>query len=339
MGRCSYALIPFSFIYFLIVSLRNFFYRLHIFKEHRLDARVISVGNITWGGTGKTPLTVLIAEALSKKGQKPAILIRGYGRDEPELLSRLLTGVPVAVGRDRVKKGREAIAMHSVDTLLLDDGFQHRRIKRDLDIVCIDATDPFGNGWLIPAGSMREGLTSLKRADIFLITKADLVQDQKALEALEKRLKKINPEAIIVKSIHRPELFYKLSNEQLVDIESLKHKDIALVSAIGNPSAFEKTILNLGLKFKKHFIFRDHHWYRNKDLEKINGYCSRNGIDSVITTEKDAVRLRITPVRRNLGEGGTGESRTTNIFVLRIKLEITENEQGFHKRLFRIHNS
>jgi len=324
-----FLLIPFSFIYLLFVSLRNIFYRAGIFREHSLDAAVISVGNITWGGTGKTPAVLFMLEALLAKGRKAAILTRGYGGDEQGLFSRLAAHVPVLVGRDRVKNGLKAIDRHSVDTLLLDDGFQYTRLKRDLDIVCIDATNPFGNGWPIPAGSMREGLSGLKRADVFLITRVDLAQDHETLETLEKRLKAINPHTVIVRSIHKPGNFYKLSNDQLVDSGALRNKDIALVSAIGNPGSFEKTICNLGLCVKRHFIFRDHHWYKEKDLKKIESYCRKNGIDTIVTTEKDAVKLRHT----------TYDIRHTNILVLTIKLEITENEQGFNNRLFGIYNT
>jgi tetraacyldisaccharide 4'-kinase len=173
---------------------------------------------------------------------------------------------------------------------------------------------------------MREGLAGLKRADIFLLTKVDLSKDQNAVKRLEARLKRINPDALIAKSVHKPECFYKLSNEQLVDIESVRDKRIALVSAIGSPRSFEKTILNLGLKFRKHFVFRDHHRYRSGDLRKIEYYCNKNGIDTVITTEKDAVKLKFF-------------SSSVSFLVLRVGLKITENEQGFHNRLSGIFNS
>ena len=327
--KCRYILIPFSFIYFLLVSVRNIFYSIGIFKEYGLDARVISVGNITWGGTGKTPVVLFILEALLAKARKAAILTRGYGGDEQGLFSRLAPRAAVLVDKDRVKSGQEAITTHSVDTLLLDDGFQYRRLKKDLEITLIDATNPFGNGWMIPAGSMRESLRDLKRAGIFLITRVDLVEEKKGVQSLEEKLKKINPGALIIKSIHSPGHIYKLSNDQLVDVEALKKKDIVLVSAIGNPDSFEKTIHKLDLKVKKHFIFRDHHWYKEKDLKKIESYCVSNKIDTIITTEKDAVRIRMTHDAR----------RTTNILVLSIKLEIIENEKGFLDRLFGIYNN
>jgi len=323
-----YILIPFSLIYYFLASLRNIFYGLHIFKGHTLDATVISVGNITWGGTGKTPAVVCIVKALLERGKKPGILIRGYGNDEQELLSRMAPGVVVAVGKDRVRQGRDIIARHSVRTILLDDGFQYRRLKRDLDIVCIDATDPFGNGLVIPCGSMREGLSGLKRADIFLVTKTDLAQNEGKIQGLEDRLKRINPKALIVKSVHRARHFYRLSDGRVVDTEGLKNKDLLLVSAIGSPYSFEKTVLNLGLKVKRHFIFRDHHWYKKKDLRKIEDYCVKHKIDTIVTTEKDAIKLREAKAER-----------TTEILVLAIKFEIIDNEQGFYNRLFGIYNS
>ncbi len=324
-----FLLIPFSFIYLLLIFIRDFLYKFHIFKEHKLGAKVISVGNITWGGTGKTPAVLLIKDALLKRGLKPAILIRGYGKDEPALLSRLAGGVPVIIGKNRIKSGKEALAKYSADTILLDDGFQHRRLKRDLDIVCIDATNPFGNGLLIPSGSKRERLSALKRADVFLMTKVDLVKNPKTLNRLELKLKNVNPDALIAKSIHKAEDFYKLSSEQLVDMEALKGKKIALLSAIGNPQAYEKTILSIGIRFKKHFRFRDHHWYKASELRRIEEYCAKNSIDIIITTEKDAVRLQ------NAEYG----IRNAETIVLRINLKIIENEQRFYDRLFGIYNS
>ncbi|MFC1666784.1 tetraacyldisaccharide 4'-kinase [Candidatus Omnitrophota bacterium] len=324
-----YTLIPFSLIYYIFISLRNIFYRIGIFRKYALDVKVISVGNITWGGTGKTPVVLFILETILKKRLRPAVLIRGYGNDEEDLFSRLFPGVPVWVGKDRVKNGMAAIARDSVDTLLLDDGFQYRRLKRDLDIVCIDAIDCFGNGCVIPAGSMREGLSSLKRADIFLITKVDLAKDQKALQNLENKLRRLNPKALVVKAIHKAQHFYKLSDNEIIDLGRLKNKSVVLISAIGNPMSFEKTALNLGLNVNRHFVFRDHHWYKKKELENIDSYCKKNGISMAITTEKDVVRLR----------GAGYVTQNANIFALAIKLNIIENEQAFYNRLFGIYNS
>jgi tetraacyldisaccharide 4'-kinase len=287
------------------------------------------VGNISWGGTGKTPLVASLANMLLKQGRKPAVLIRGYGRDEEALFSGLAPGVRVMAGRDRVKNAKALLAESSLDTILLDDGFQYRRLKRDFDIVCIDVTDPLGNNWLIPAGSMREGLSSLKRADVLLLTRVDLAEDNKVLEGLEDKLKKINPHALIAKAVHRPRYFYRLSDNNIVEIEQLKNRHVVLVSAIGNPNSFEKTISTLGLRFKKHFIFRDHHWYTEKDLKKIENYCIKHKIEMILTTEKDAIRFKAMSY----------ELSAISFLILRIDLKIIDNEQGFYNRLLGIYNS
>ena len=314
--------IPFAFLYFFIIALRNIFYAFNIFRKYKINAKVISVGNVTWGGTGKTPVVAFIADMLAKKNHRVSILIRGYGNDESELLPKLTSNVPVIIGKDRVKTGMEAVENYLSDTVILDDGFQHRRLRRDLDIVCIDAAKPFGNGWMIPAGTLREGLGSLKRADIFLITKADLVSGKDNLKNLEKKLKAINPGAVIAKAIHRPLYFYKILNEEKINIGELQNRELVLVSAIGSPECFEKTILRLGLKINKHFIFRDHHLYTKNDIAQIEEYCKKNQLDTVVVTEKDAVKLK-----------------EQKYLALKVRLEIIENEDGFRNRLFGIYNS
>lgn len=321
--------IPFSFLYFFIILIRSILYKFNIFKKYTLKAKVISVGNITWGGTGKTPLVAFIADILAKKNRKVSILIRGYGNDESELLPKLTSNVPVFVGKDRVKRGMEAIEKHLSDTILLDDGFQYARLRRDLDIVCIDASKPFGNGWVIPAGSLREGLYALKRAGIFLITKSDLVPDKNKLKKLEKKLTAMNPGALIAKAIHRPLYFYRIPDGEKININESRNKELVLVSAIGSPECFEKTILRLGLKINKHFIYRDHHGYTEKDISDVEDYCDKNKLDIVVTTEKDAVKLKSFQL----------SALSFQLLVLKVRLEIIENEDGFYNRLFGIYNS
>lgn len=315
-----YILLPLSFIYYITTFLRNFFYDRNLFKIHSLGAKVISVGNITWGGTGKTPAILYLAQRLSSQGHRVVILTRGYGKDEERLFSRMIQHIPVIVGKDRIKSGKIAVEKYSADTVLLDDGFQYRRLKRDLDILCIDAMSPFGNRCVIPAGSLRESLGGLKRADVFLITKTDIAKD---IKSLEDDLKKINARATIVKSIHKPQHFYGISDGQSANIDCMKDKEVALLSGIGSPVSFEKTISSLGIKVKRHFIFRDHHWYRAKDLHRIKIYCLENKINTVITTEKDAVRLKAL----------SSQLSAISFFALRIQLRIIDNEQEFYKRL------
>jgi len=324
-----FLLLPFSLLYSIISSIRNFFYNRGIFKIYKLPTRVISIGNLTWGGTGKTPAIVFISNVLLQHKKRPAILTRGYGSDEEHLLSRLAPEVPIITGRNRVRNALDAISRYSIDTILLDDAFQYRRLKRDLDIVCIDSLCPFGNGLMIPCGSLREGLDSLKRADIILLTRFDLVEDKILFQDLVDRLNKINPHALIVKAIHKVKYIYRLSDNKIVDIKELEDKNIILVSGIGNPDSFEKTVLKLGLGFKQHFAFRDHHHYKRSELEKIKIYCLRNDIDTILTTEKDTVKLvNLSPWDLSL-----------NFLALHIEFEIAENEEGFNNRLLGIYNS
>ncbi|MFH1478938.1 MAG: tetraacyldisaccharide 4'-kinase [Candidatus Omnitrophota bacterium] len=324
----KYLFIPFSIVYYLIVSLRNFFYDTSIFKRYSFKNKVISVGNITWGGTGKTPLAIYITRLLLDNNKKPAILIRGYGEDEYKLFSRLIPDVPVGVGKDRIKEGKRLLTHSSIDTFVLDDGFQHRRIDRDLDIVCIDSLDPFGNDLLIPAGSMREPLMSLSRGDIFLITKVDLCASKKRSDDLVKKLKSINPKAIIAKAVYRLDYFYDIKDGSKIDGSKLRNKELVLVSGIASPRSFENTILNLGMKIKKHFAFRDHYFYSGINLKRIEEFCRANNIDGFIVTEKDAVKIK--PI---------AEKSNVKIYVASISLEIIENKDEFHNRLFTIYNS
>ncbi len=322
-----YFFIPFSFVYYLATLLRNFLYDKRIFKIRELPARVISVGNITWGGTGKTPTVIFIAGFFSGKGIKTTVLTRGYGRDESRIISR---SVPVLSGPDRFKNGIKAVKKHDVRGVILDDGFQHRKLDRDLDIVCIDSSRPFGNGLLIPAGCLREGLYALKRADIFLLTKTDLRENEDGTGRLEEILKKINPEALRVKSVHETSFMQGLLDDREIDAGILRKKKIALVTAIGDPVSFEKTALKAGLGYEKHFVFRDHYWYKDKDLNRIERYCLNNNVDFVVTTEKDAVRLESVPGIKSFAPA---------IAVLRIKLRIIENEQRFYNRLIGLFNA
>lgn len=201
-----------SRIYLALIVLRKIFYKIGIFRCHRLSVPVISVGNLTMGGVGKTPLVEFIAQTLKKKEIRPVILMRGYmqgdtsGRsqnsDEATMLRSILADIPVLIGADRVKNAKEFIKKNKADVFLLDDGFQHWRLSRDIDIVAIDTTDPWGNGDVLPRGILREPRTALGRADIFVLTKTDLAAKQ--LETLKTELRAIHPKALIVETVHKP---------------------------------------------------------------------------------------------------------------------------------------
>ena len=322
-----------SLIYGLVVRILILFYRLN---PSRLNCKVISVGNITLGGTGKTSLVEYIAKYLKPQGHKVAILSRGYKRivhsskfivqsyeamgDEPYMLSKNLGDTPVIVDSDRIRAAKEAIRDYRADTVILDDGFQQWKIKKDLEIVTIDATNPFGNQYLIPRGILREPLTSLKRADIFILTKTNLHPD---IRDIKDFLARLNPGALIFESIHKPMGFYKIDQpDKLLNGDILKDKTVTLFSGIADPDSFENLIISLGIKVGSSFRFPDHHNYSPDDLDKIAQASKEKNIDTIVTTEKDATRLY--------------ELRATSyelkVLVLRIKLEV-KNEEGFNSRL------
>lgn len=323
-GFLKFFLLILSFFYSLIIRSLAFCSRL---KLSYLDCRVISVGNITLGGTGKTALVEYIARYLKENGCKIAILSRGYKRmkpsmgDEPYMLSKNLGDIPVIVSADRVRAAKQAIEIHHADNVVLDDGFQQWRIKKDLEIVTVNAAEVFGNRRVIPRGIMREPLSGLKRADIFVLTKADLNPDTQEIKDF---LKRINPPALIVESVHSPAGFYKLGeSEEILNADALKGKTAALFSGIGDPDSFESLIKRMGIEIGLSFRFPDHYNYSEKDLDNIIRESEKKNISTVITTEKDAARIL----------ASFPSHGRASVFVLRIELKVIRNEEEFRRRL------
>ena len=337
-----------ALLYAFVVALIRWGYNRGIFRRCRLNAHVISVGNITLGGTGKTPLVEMLARALTAKGKRVAILTRGYaGADEANLYRNNLSGVDVVRGKDRCKAGRKAIRKFGADTIILDDGFQHWRLGRDIDIITINANNPFGNGFLFPRGILREGLNALKRADVFFITKADLPRlcaqgrglslnpklTNNRLEVLKKRLEKINPRALIVESKHSPAHLTLLNSRHreqdrngVAGVEELKGKRVALISGIADPEGFKTTVKKLDANVALEFVFPDHYAYRREDILNVINRCRREGIGIAITTQKDSVRFPQV------------FSDEIKILVLRVKMEIVKGEDDFFHRLDRVYS-
>ena len=286
--------------YSLAVRLRNFLYSKGWLKAHRVDAAVICVGNITVGGTGKTPLVVWLCKQIAQRS-KCAILTRGYKStqnptrktqnciDEPAMLTESCPGVEVIVEPDRVAGAAEAIEEFGAKVLIMDDGFQHRRLARDLDIVAIDATQPFGYGKLLPAGLLREPATSLRRARAVVITRCDQVTEAQ-LNALEEELRTINPNMIVSSSIHAPVSARKADNEE-ISVSQLKNKKIFAFCGIGNPDAFLNTIKALGCELVGSVVYDDHHHYTDACLADIREQAEKAGADLVLTTQKDWTKV------------------------------------------------
>lgn len=321
-----------SLFYGLVVIILAGFYRI---KPARFSAKVISVGNITLGGTGKTTLVEYLSKKLNAEGKRAVVLSRGYKRDlkrqgaisigdEPAMLAKKLGFSHVVVDKNRIKAALSSIKDYAADTLILDDGLQQWRIFKDLEIVTIDAANPFGNFRLLPAGFLREPLSALKRADIFVLTQADALGGP---GDLINRLQRINPHALVVESVHAAQGFFNLINpDKLLSRDSLIGKSVALFCGIGNPAGFENCISALKANIAKSFRFADHHSYTQADIDSIIQFAKEKRLDVVITTHKDAVKLEEL------------ETRGFDILVLDIQLNITKNEAEFNRRLLKLYS-
>ncbi len=319
-----------SFFYGLGVKAVLCCYEAGLLKRHRLPRPVISVGNITWGGVGKTPLVELIAGYLKEGKLKPVILIRGYMpegsspfSDEAKVLQENLGDIPVVVGRNRWKTAQEALNHHSVDAFILDDGFQHWRIARGLDIVAVDTTNPFGNGHLIPRGILREPLEHLRRAHIFVLTKTDFGRAN--LENIKLKLRKLNPEALIVESVHQAVGLVDLCDpKRPVDLGLLRAMRVCAFCSIGDPESFKNMLSSLGARVVCLVPFRDHYQYDEKDVRYVVDQGKAQGAVVFVTTPKDAVKLA---GHLKFWQKGNG------LFSLRIRLAITQGQQEFYARI------
>ncbi|MDX9972051.1 MAG: tetraacyldisaccharide 4'-kinase [FCB group bacterium] len=286
-------------------------------KRTRVKAHVVSFGNITAGGTGKTPAVIERARAETLAGRRVAVLTRGYGTgdssifavgpdepdspewarvlgDEPALIRRRVPGVAVVKGADRVAAAQLAVERFGCDVLILDDGFQYVLLERDENILLIDATNPFGNGRLIPRGILREPLIALSRATHFVLTRCDQASD---LGGLLRTLEKLAPGRPIRKTRHAPVALRRLSDSASLPLETLRGRAIAAACAIGNPDAFFATLERLGARLVETYPYRDH-----SSFTVTSAY-------PIVITEKDAVRLANAP---------------ENIWALEIALEDVE---------------
>ncbi len=322
-----------------VVRARGLFYTLGLKKPRRLACPVISVGNITVGGTGKTPLVMALAKGLMDRGIPVAILSRGYkgketsgslvsdgqtvslspeeSGDEPFLMANSLKGIPVFIGKDRFVTGQMALQRFGVRALLLDDGYQHLQLYRELNILLIDSHIGFGDQHLLPRGILREPLSHLRRAHLFLLTK---VEDPEACRSQETKLREIQPSSPIFHSHYEP-LGLIGPMEEWEELHSLKGKKALVFSGIANPIYFSSLLKKCGMEIVKEVVFPDHHLYTASDLASLEK--EGKGIDWFVTTEKDMVKL----MRLNIGH--------LPIRALRIEVRIWKEEE-FYQRVMEI---
>jgi tetraacyldisaccharide 4'-kinase len=345
-------LIPFSAVYALAAALRNRLYDLGLLRSYPAGAKVVSVGNLTVGGTGKTPLVEALARFYSDMGHRVAVVSRGYGRsgkktlvvsdgktvledssvtgDEPLMLARRLSGVPVLVGPDRVAASRKAVESFGSTLILLDDGFQHRRIKRDMDVVVMRSGHPFGNGFVLPAGPLREPKKSLARADVIVLTGAEHGRvsgsglrsgSGKFLEEFESGGRPVLP------ADYKPVGWRRYRDEESFRPGFFRGKTVFAFSGIGNPASFEATLAGLGVKLADHRVFRDHHPYTPGEWSGIHRRAEALGAVAVVTTEKDAAR------------SGLSWESSVPLYYLIIRLEIAGGRETMNRVFGRIAES
>ena len=348
-----------SYLYTLGVQLRLFLFRNRIFRDYTLGCQVISVGNLTVGGTGKTPVVEIFASALQKQGRRVAILSRGYrsakrpllqrlldkitGRewrrpprvvsdgqsllldsdqagDEPYMLACNLKDVVVLVDKDRVKSGRYAIDKFGADTLLLDDGFQYLGLKSRLDVVLVDRTNPFGTNRLLPRGTLREPATNLRRAHTIFITKSNGT----SCEELKQQLRELNAKADIIECAHHPLYLEEVFTNERQPLEWLRDKSIGALSGIAMPEGFEEMLVRLGAKIAYTKRYADHHRFSQQEILNMINRSRQAGAQVVITTQKDAVRFpRL-------------ERRDLPTYFLRVEIKILSGAKDFHDAIRRI---
>lgn len=314
-----------SLIFSAIVQLRYKLYRNRVFKDSPLGCFVIVVGNLTVGGTGKTPVVEKFAKELTARGRKVAILSRGYkskslgkfqifwrmlthgslpepkvvsdgehvfldsemAGDEPFMLAKNLPGVVVIVDKNRVKAGAYAIRRFGVDTIILDDGFQYLPLKGQMQVLLVDKTNPFGNKALLPRGILREPVRHLKRASYIFLTKSDGNRDYE----LENFIRRYNSSAEFIECTHRPTHFVDFANLKHLDVNAIKGRRVAYFCAIAAPESFEKFLREMGASIVHFEHFIDHHRFTETELNEFFDDAKASNAELVVTTEKDAVRI------------------------------------------------
>ena len=309
----------FSLIYRGLVNFQLNLYKWGVCRQVKLNCFVISIGNITVGGTGKTPTAKLLARYIQNLGYKVAILNRGYrakwkgdvgvvsngkevfmsadeAGDEAYLLARSLPDIPVLIGTDRTITGKYAVDNFHVDVVILDDGYQHWQLKRDLNILLVDAINVFGNGHMLPRGTLRESLPHLDRADICLLTKVDQAAPG-ACEEIRSTLARYNDHALVVESTHKPLGFIEIANlfsreqRKVLSVDTMKGHKVIAMSAIGNPASFEQTLSDIGAVITESLRFPDHHDYTEQEIIEVMHQAEEQGAEAIIVTDKDAVKI------------------------------------------------
>jgi len=349
----------FAKVYEQAVQIRLGLYRRRLLRPQELGCPVVSVGNLTVGGTGKTPVAEMLARELQRRGRRVAILSRGYksvprpfaqrlrnkifkhldlfpprivsdgkevlldsrrAGDEPHMLAKNLPGVCVLVDKDRVKSGLHALRHFGSDVLLLDDGLQYQRLRHRIDVVLVDSQTPFGNEHLLPRGTLREPPANLRRASYIIVTKSGPKPD----EALLARLRKLNRTAAIIECNHAPRHWQDLGTGAKFPLDHLKGRHVGAMSGIARPESFEEGVRQLGANVEITKAFADHHRFTKKEILRFLEWCDRRSLDALVTTEKDAVRFPEI------------DNPPVPMLFLRVEIEVLRGREHWEELLSRI---
>jgi len=340
--KASWALHALTLPYAAAVRVRNGLYDRGWLAQRRLSCRVISIGNLTVGGTGKTPFVIWVVEQLTAKGLRVAVLSRGYRRqdpssfalvsdgtsvqagpdvagDEPFLIATRCPGAVVAVGADRYRLGRWVLDGHEVDCMVLDDGFQHRGLYRDLDLLLVDATDPEGLRALLPAGRLREPLSSARRASALVVTRADRVRDVGPVVAPIVAFTRPAAEPILVRFV--ADACVQVGSEVSKPVGELAGRKVFLFSGLARPSDFLASVGGLGADVVGELRFPDHHRYSMRDLADVTRRAQQVQADCLLTTEKDAVKI------------AAMRGTHTAMWALRLRTEVFAGQEALQRAL------
>ncbi|MBI3583549.1 MAG: tetraacyldisaccharide 4'-kinase [Nitrospinae bacterium] len=328
----SSLLLILSWFYSLGHRCRLSLYKIGVLKTRSLPVPVISIGNITAGGTGKTPAVIMIAELLKGMGKKVAVLSRGYkgkaegeinvvsdgnnvfmnplqSGDEPYMMAARLKGIPVITGSDRYRTGMHAIEKFGAEVILMDDSYQHVQLNRKLNILLLDSNSPFGNSYLLPRGTLREPPSYINRADIIILTKSS---QQSAVSSQPYLILKNIP---ICKSQYVTEGFIEINSNRTISLAEVKGKKGLAFCGIASPDSFKNSVKEAGIDIKGFVSFEDHYQFTRKDIESLINKARETGSEILITTEKDAVRLK------------EFEPISFPIWILKIRMEISEGKE------------
>ncbi len=314
--------------YGLATRLRNRLYDAGWLRSQRAPVPVVSVGNVTLGGTGKTPCVEYVAGFYRQLGRRVAILSRGYGaaggrNDEALVLEENLPDVPHLQGADRVALAAIAVEELETEVLVLDDGFQHRRLARDLDLVLLDATEPWGHGRLFPRGLLRESVRSVYRAGSVILTRCDQVERERQ-DDLRRAVGRLAPGVPIAETRHGP-IGLVNAERKTAPLEILKGRPVAAFCGVGNPNAFRRTLGDIGAEVLAFRSFPDHHGYGRLDVEELHRWARQQATDCVmVTTQKDLVKLRLVQL------GGLP------LWALRIRLVFEAGQDALDRNLRRV---